>query len=509
MLKILNQLDSLQANKLHNSEGEKGQKKPSFTSSSSKVLFKTIDEVFIRFSSALRTAQIYEPNNLTFIEHTHSLFSLLGNILFREGGALFQFQENTLFFNNNRIKFDLVSYGHFKFLADEFKEKNIGTIRFEPGLDEKELIEFIVLLAGTKEEKESAFEHLNKELEYKGISHIFLEKIHPYDFATRMKAKKVKQAAKTVFFKSMSHLKESFDTEKKNNRLQVKKSRRLIQSIVNLISQDESFMIGMTNIKNYDEYTVNHSTNVAVLSVCFGRRLGLDKEELTELGLSAFFHDVGKLDIPKEILDKKDKLSEEEREIIEKHTFHGVEKLLSLRESSYLPVKTLYVALEHHLWANLSGYPKYWKRDKINLFSKIVKICDFFDSVTTERPYRDYALTRDQALGLMLEKSGTEFDPVLLKVFANMVGVYPIGSLVALDTQELAIVMEANPEVALMLRPKIKLITDRKGNKIDGEIVNLTEMDPTKGEYKRSIVKSLDPRQYKIRVEDYFLSQED
>ena len=505
----MNQLDFLQANKVHNSEGEKGQKKPRSTSPSSKALFKTIDEIFIRFSSALRTAQIYEPNNLTFIEHTHSLFSLLDNILFREGGALFQFQENTLFFNNNRIKFDLASYSHFKFLADEFREKNIGTIRFEPGLDEKELTEFIVLLASIKEEKEGTFEHLNKELEYKGISHIFLEKIHPYDVATRMKAKKVKQAAKTVFFKSMSHLKESFDTEKKNNKIQVKTTRRLIQAIVNLISQDESFMIGMTNIKNYDEYTVNHSTNVAVLSVCFGRRLGLEKEELTELGLSAFFHDVGKLDIPKEILDKKDKLSEEERELIEKHTFQGVEKLLSLRESSYLPVKALYVALEHHLWANLSGYPKYWKRDKISLFSKIVKICDFFDSVTTERPYRDYALTRDQALGLMLEKSGTEFDPVLLKVFANMVGVYPIGSLVALDTQELAIVMEANPEITLMLRPRVKLITDMKGKKIDGEIVNLTEMDPKKGEYKRSIVKSLDPRQYKIRVEDYFLAQED
>ena len=485
---------------------EKDRNKPKKSSShSDKALSKRIEEIFIRFSSALKTAQIYELNNLTLIEQISSFFALIEEIFAKEGRALFQFQENTLFFNNSRVKFDLASFHNFKFLVDEFRKKEIGTIGFEPGLDDDELAKFVGLLANSKN-KENPFENLAAELESKGITHVFIEKTHPYDPSARMKAEEVKEAAKKVFFKSMNHLKESFEKQKVNEKLPWKTSRRLIQSIVNLISQDESFMIGMTNLKNYDEYTVNHSTNVAVLSVCFGRRMGLDKEELTELGMSAFFHDVGKLEIPKEILDKKDKLSEEERKIMEKHTFHGVEKLISLKDSSYLPVKTLYVALEHHLWANLSGYPKFWKRNKVGLYSKIVKICDFFDSVTTERPYRDHVLTRDQALSLMMEKSGTEFDPVLLKIFANMVGVYPIGSLVALDTKELGIVMEANPEVASMLRPKVKLITDRKGKKVNGEIIDLTEMDSKKREYKRSIVKPLNPHEYDIKVSDYFLA---
>lgn len=483
---------------------EKDKSKKS-SSHSGKALSKRIEEIFLRFSSALKTAQIYELNNLTFIEQISSLFSLIEEIFAKEGRALFQFQENTLFFNNSRIKFDLAGFHNFKFLVDEFRKKEIGTIVFEPGLDDDELAKFIGFLANSKEKKSNPFEDFTTGLELKGITHVFLEKTHPYDPAARIKAEEVKEAAKKVFFKSMNHLKESFEKHRADEKLPWKTSRRLIRSIVNLISQDESFMIGMTNIKNYDEYTVNHSTNVAVLSVCFGRRMGLDKEELTELGMSAFFHDVGKLDIPKEILEKKDKLSEEERKIMEKHTFHGVEKLISLKDTSYLPVKTLYVALEHHLWANLSGYPKFWKRNKVGLYSKIVKICDFFDSVTTERPYRDHVLTRDQALSLMMEKSGTEFDPALLKIFANMVGVYPIGSLVALDTKELGIVMEANPEVAFMLRPKVKLITDRKGKKVNGEIVDLTEMDSEKGERKRSIVKPLDPQDYDIKVSDYFL----
>lgn len=477
-------------------------------SSTHSVLSKRIKEIFIRLASALKTAQIYDLNNLTFTEHVHSLFALIEEIFTEDGRALFQFQENTLFFNNSRIKFDLASYHNFKFLSDVFKKKKIGTIGFKPGLDEEEFAKFITLLANSREDKNDPIDDFKAKLENEGIEHIILDKIHPYDPAVLFKAEQVKQAAKKVFFKSMTHLKDSFDRHKENKKLPWKTSRRLIQSIVNLISQDESFMIGMTNIKNYDEYTVNHSTNVAVLAVSFGRRLGLSKEELIEIGLSAFYHDVGKLDVPKEILEKKDKLTEEEKKIMEKHTFHGVEKLINLKESSYLPVKTLYVTLEHHLWANLSGYPKFWKRNKVSLYSKIVKICDFFDSVTTERPYRDHVLTRDQALSLMMEKSGTEFDPALLKVFANMVGVYPVGSLVCLDTEEFGIVMESNPEVTFMLRPKVKLVTDKQGNKIDGETVDLTEMNSKKSRYKRTIVKSLDPNAYNIHVADYFLAQE-
>jgi HD-GYP domain-containing protein (c-di-GMP phosphodiesterase class II) len=266
-------------------------------------------------------------------------------------------------------------------------------------------------------------------------------------------------------------------------------------------------MMGLTSIKNYDNYMANHSANVSVLAVCFGRRLGLEKKELLDLGISAFFHDIGKLEIPVEIIDKKEELTEEEREIMQRHTYYGAGKLICLKDMSFLPLKALYVALEHHVWANFNGYPKYWKKDTINFYSKIIKMCDFFDAITTIRPYRESALNRDEAVSLMLEKRGEEFDPVLLKVFANMVGIYPIGTLVALDNGELGIVVEINSEVAFILRPKVKLITDGAGNKIDGEIVDLTDTEPVKKQYKRTIVKSLNPEKYGIKPSDYFLAQ--
>ncbi|NOR52816.1 MAG: HD domain-containing protein [Candidatus Aminicenantes bacterium] len=473
-----------------------------------KALLKTAEELFVRFSSALKTAQIYAPNNLAFVKQISPLFTMLQNILNDWGQAQFHFRENTLFFNTIRVKFDFLSFHKFKLLAEIFREREIGLLGFASGLDNDEFNRFVILLANSKTNGENPFEDFKAKIESDGLNHIFLEKLHPFERAASKKPEQVKQAAKKVFIKSIVHLKDVFNKEPEEKMPRLRTSRRLIQSIVNIINQDEAFMIGLTNMKNFDDYIVYHSANVSILSVCFGRRLGLDRKELIDLGISSFFHDIGKLGVPKEIIDKKEKLNDEEKKIMQRHTYHGAGKLVCLKDVSYLPVKAIYVALEHHLWANLSGYPKYWKRDTISLFSKIVKICDFFDAITTKRPYREYVLNRDEALSLMIEKSGEEFDPVLLKIFANMVGVYPIGTLVALNTGELSIVTETNPEVAFILRPKVKLITDEIGNKIDGEIVDLTERDPETEEYKRSIIKSLEPEKYDIKPSDYFLAQE-
>ena len=488
---------------------EKDQKvRKDYIEGAKKSLSKIIEEIFIRLSSAMKVAQIYEPNNLTFIRQINLLFNLIQNILKKEGKAVFQFRENTLFFNTARVKFDFRSYHNFKFLADEFREKEIGTLGFEPGLSEGELTQFITIFIDGEVKKENPFEDFEAVLKEKEVGHIFLEKMHPFEVTGGVREEQLQESAIKVFFKSITHLKEVVEREKQKKRVQLKTTRRLMQSIINLVSQNESFMIGLTNIKNYDEYTLNHSTNVTVLSICFGRRLGLERKELVDLGVSAFFHDIGKIEIPEEILNKPGKLDDNEFDIIKTHPWHGAQKLACLKELSILPVSAINVAMEHHIWANLEGggYPKYWKKGHTDFFSKIVKICDFFDAVTTERPYRKKTATREEATSWMLEKIGTEFDAILLKVFADMVGIYPIGSLVVLDTEEWGIVMETNPEMALMTCPKVKIIADKDGNKINGGIVDLAEKDPKTEKFKKKIVKTLDPFKYDINVSEHFLA---
>jgi HD-GYP domain-containing protein (c-di-GMP phosphodiesterase class II) len=340
------------------------------------------------------------------------------------------------------------------------------------------------------------------EAERLGLGHVGLEKMPPSELA----AKPDKNSAR-VYFLGITHLEEAFAGKSRDEKIRLSTTRRLMQSIFNSISDNEPFVQGLTNVKNFHEYTLNHSMNVCVLSIALGRRLGLDRNELVNLGISSFFHDFGKLDTPKEILEKPGKLDDREREIMEKHPFQGAGKLVQFKDFKKLPLQAIHVAMEHHVKEDLTGYPRYFKRQSINLFSKIVKIADFFDAVTTERVYRTSHFTRDEALTLMLAQSGREFHPLLLREFVKMMGVYPVGSLVALDTGELAVVVENSLEAAFLLRPRVKLITDSAGNKKDGEIADLSEAAAGGQSYSRTIVKVLNPQKYGIRVADYFLAR--
>jgi putative nucleotidyltransferase with HDIG domain len=310
-----------------------------------------------------------------------------------------------------------------------------------------------------------------------------------------------------LYFSGIYLLKEVFERQKTTGTFNLNLAKRWMQSIFNHIVDDESFIYGLTNIKNFDEYTLNHSINVCILAIALGRRLGLTREELSDLGVSSFLHDLGKLDIPREILDKPAQLDPAERAIIENHVHIGAEKLIQLKSTRRIPIRAVQVALEHHLKADLSGYPRYFKKRSTNLFSKIVKIVDYFDALTTKRVYRTKIFTRDDALSLMQEKSGEEFDPLILKVFVSMIGAYPIGSLVALDTGELGIVFEANPHPAFLLRPKVKIIADADGNKVDGELIDLTEITPETRKFRWTITKSLEADKYGIQPADYFLAK--
>lgn len=465
-----------------------------------KVAHRSAIEILTRFQIVFKIAKIYEANNFIFLRQVKILFNMIQVSLKREGEAFFKLRQGTLFFNRIRLKFGFSNYHVFKFVITELRDKEIGGITFEPGLGEEDLTQFMVLLAKHEKKIDAPFEHFLRELQEGRIQHISLETISPYEIPSEER-----NAAK-VYFLGIVHLKEHFE-KGKQEKIKINTTRRLMQSLFNHIVENESFIYGLTNLKNYDEYTLNHSVNVCTLSLALGRHLGLDRNELMDLGISAFFHDVGKLETPLEILNKPAKLTDGEREIMEKHVHLGAEKLVQNKEFQNLPLRALHVALEHHVRADLSGYPKGFKRKYVNLFSRIVKIVDYFDAITTPRVYRKKAFTRQEALAHMAEKSGTEFDAVIFKVFSNMMGAFPVGTLVVLDTHELGIVFEVNPEASFALRPKVKLITDTGGNKIDGETVNLTEVDRRTGRYIRRIIKPLDPEKYDIKISDYFLAR--
>ncbi|HSA96984.1 MAG TPA: HD domain-containing phosphohydrolase, partial [Acidobacteriota bacterium] len=403
-----------------------------------KAFQKAAVELLIRFHVLEKIAKIHDPKNDAFQEQGRLLFDSLDRLLAaeEEDGCL-RIRHSSLLLNGVRLKSSLGTYPIFKSVMEEMRLRELDAVTFKQGLTIEELYRFMPIFARRDKKEGSMYARLQAELDAADILHVTLEKASEIKTPSNLNRNTAR-----IFFLSIVHLKDSFKRNQEGEGIKVHTTRRLMQSIYNHIVDNESFVFGMTNLKNYDEYTLNHSVNVCLLATALGRRLGLNRGELVDLGIAAFFHDLGKLETPLEILNKPDKLDAGERGIMEQHPFKGAEKLVLLKESQRLPLRAIHVAMEHHIKEDLTGYPRYYDKADVNLFSKIVKVVDFFDAITTKRVYRPHVFTRSEALSLMLEQAASEFNPVILKAFVNMMGVFPIGTLVALTTGELGIVLD-------------------------------------------------------------------
>ena len=291
----------------------------------------------------------------------------------------------------------------------------------------------------------------------------------------------------------MASIKEVGENISVNKRSGTRKCVRIIQNIVDNIIEDESIYLGLSTIRVYDDYTYTHSVNVSILCMCLGKYLGLPKAMIVKIGVCALFHDLGKILLSPDILNKIGKLTVRENEEIQKHPLNSVRLIFKLRISRDRKADILLAPFEHHLQYNLRGYPFVDWQKPISLSGRILSIADVYDALTSVRSYRNYALTPDQALIMMMDSSGENFDPILLKAFIGMLGVYPIGSLLMLDTGEMGLV-SGESDTKDIGRPKMILLKpDNNAGYKKGEEIDLAEEDVINGGFLRNIVKSIHP----------------
>jgi HD-GYP domain-containing protein (c-di-GMP phosphodiesterase class II) len=276
----------------------------------------------------------------------------------------------------------------------------------------------------------------------------------------------------------------------------LKKITRTIQALVDICLEDDHTFLGVSAVKSGEAYAAHHAANVAVLSIALGEKLGLSKVALADLGMGAVFHDVGLRDCPAEILLKPDPLDAKDRSLIEQHPMRSVEFLLNQRSFNKSTLSQIIVAFEHHRNYDGTGYPFGSRRPDV--LSRVVTIADVYDAMTTQRPWRP-ALTPDEALGRMSRESGRRFDAALLKVFVNTLGLYPVGTLVRLDSGDLGVVIYGGGEGERMNRPIISLI-GRDGR--PGANVDLAERTPA-GAYRWSIVMTEDPAKFGVQTSGF------
>lgn len=244
------------------------------------------------------------------------------------------------------------------------------------------------------------------------------------------------------------------------NNINTQSARELADRLSENIIKNENAMVWLTLLKNRDEYTLLHSINVAVLSLLFGRFLGLTEEELRPLALGALLHDIGKMRVPKTILNKPGSLSLDEHAIMKRHPSHG-HKILSGHRDLHPAVAE--IALSHHERFDGSGYPRGLKGKAINQYALIVSIIDVYDAVTSDRAYH-IGISPHEALNMMYKVAATCFPRELVEAFIQCLGIYPIGSLVELDSGEVGVVMTVNRRH--QLSPVLTMVLDRNKNPV-------------------------------------------
>jgi len=246
-------------------------------------------------------------------------------------------------------------------------------------------------------------------------------------------------------------------------------AKKLVEEISDSVSRNPGALISLARLKTADDYTYMHSVAVCALMIALSKQLNLDEIQTRSAGIAGLLHDLGKALMPMEVLNKPGKLTDEEFAIIKTHPEEGHKLLLG---STGADAIALDVVLHHHEKTDGSGYPKHLKDKEISLFAKMGAVCDVYDAITSNRPYKA-GWDPAESLRKMAEWANGHFDPMVFQAFVKSLGIYPIGSLVKLNSGRLGLVIDQTEKS--LLTPRVKVFySTRAMTRIKPEVVDLS-----------------------------------
>jgi len=441
--------------------------------------------------------------NSTVQQALTDLHSLIVDLVAEEGSVELRVVGDFFFYNETRLRLDLSNYSTFGSFARTLTDHGLGAVEVLPGVNRAEWAPFLSLLLRAPE-PDDPFGGFMERMGAAPILHI--RAVRTSEVKEPEVEEETLEAAKRTYAQSVQVAKEALTDVRMGKAVNVRKVKRAIQGIVDQVLSDQPSMITMTTLRDYDEYTFTHCVNVCIFSVLIGERLGLDKLQLYELGLGALFHDLGKSRIDVDIINKPVGLNEEEWFQVQQHPTEGLLALFHFHGFPDVPYRQMLMAYEHHMRVDMAGYPKNRRHRKPTLFSRIVAVADSFDAGTSIRSYQYQPNPPDQVLAEMRDNPKRGQDSLLVKALINATGVYPIGTLVILDTMEMAVVSGVNPDPERLHQPTVKVISDSLGVPVsDPPTLDLSEIDAATGSPVRTIIKTTDPEKYGVKVSDYLL----
>ena len=451
---------------------------------------------------AVRALQLYPAENEVVKRGLMEVKETADRILQHEGGLSVWVAGNYMFVNDLQLRVDLHDYASLAAFREVLRGHGVGRMEADPKANAEDWQTFLELIAADPAPGQPPLDALHTQLESKGVSHITVGP--PSPMFEGSEGEQSVEAARRTYTRSVQVARDMMEGLVLGKAIGARRAERAVLSVVDQVLQEPATMIGMLTLRDFDDHSYVHSVNVSILSVALGDFLGLNREQLFELGFAALFHDIGKVLIPASVLNKMGWLNDEEWRLVSQHPDFGLLMLFNVEGFDDLPYRAMLAVYEHHMKPDLSGYPRVIRRRRQGLFARIIALTEAYDAAISNYSKQFLPCSPDEAIRQLREAETGAYDKVLTRAFVNMMGIFPVATLVILDTGELGVVVAPNPNPKALNRPLVRMVATADGERVgDGPIRDLTERDPETGQYRRTIARSSDPARYGINVADH------
>jgi hypothetical protein len=362
----------------------------------------------------MKTAAIHEHANVLFQESLAAFKSVLGALLEKENGLILEEKAGFLFANGVRVRLDVEGFAALKHMVQVFMQRNISGLVFDLGLADAEVLSFLDVFSHPAPDQD-----IVEELSIRGVERIHV--IARRDDDRESEAFNDQQPATGVpetYFKSIFVAKHLLEGVRQGGSVDMRAAKRVVQTIVDLILDDESTLLTLTGLREFDTSIFSHSVNVSVLSMILGQRIGIPRNLVGDLGTAALFHDIGMLDMPKDSSPHHE--AGADAALAERHPSLGLRRLITQDHSSDLMRRAAITAYEHHLGVDSEGYPP-GPIGEVSLLSRIVQLADAYEEMTNPLDASSHSLTQAQALEAIRKDAGKRFDSKLVDVLEDLV----------------------------------------------------------------------------------------
>jgi putative nucleotidyltransferase with HDIG domain len=443
------------------------------------------EDLLRRIASGVRNAQLYAPDHPLVARNMAGLVSVLSTLHQQ------QFAITVGIVGNDLVVADTPMHKLSATMAElirKLKDNKVERIAFERGVTQDELVALTQNLSrlGGK-----AAVDPEKQL---SSAHIRVGRLKSDDDKKEDGIASDIAAIRQMYTSAVAAAEIAYESAEVEGMPDAPAALETVEGLAEAVTQNRTALMALTAMRNYDNYTFTHMVNVSILAMAQARALGIDGRLLREFGMSALMHDIGKVRTPKSILNKPDKLTDDEFVIMRRHVVDGAE---ILRRTPEMPILAPIVAFEHHLRLDGSGYPFTVKRDAMNLGSMLCAIADVYDAMRSQRTYQQ-AYPTDRIMAVLKRNEGSQLDQNLVRRFVQLLGIYPPGNLVRLSTGEIAVVLRVHaPDPH---RPRVRVLFAPDGARLELPFErNLWELQRDKSEVElQTVLSPVDAADYNI-----------